>query len=58
MTATIKPPAPVERTEHPHIVRSADTLGGEPRVEGTRIPVRQILQIFEAGTPAEEIARS
>ena len=29
-----KPPAPIERTEHPHVVKSADTLGGEPRVDG------------------------
>jgi uncharacterized protein (DUF433 family) len=49
--------APVERTEHPHVVKSADTLGGEPRVDGTRIPVRQIAAMFGAGTTIEEIVR-
>lgn len=55
MTATITRPAPLERTEHPHIVTSADTLGGEPWVEGTRIPARQILRMFESAMPAAEI---
>ena len=63
MTATAqspaaKPTAPIERTEHPHVVKSADTLGGEPRVEWTRIPVRQIAALFAAGTTVEEIVRS
>ncbi len=50
--------APVERTEHPHVVKSADTLGGEPRVDGTRIGVLQILRLYEAGQPADEIANT
>ena len=40
-TSEAKPRAPIERTEHPHVVKSADTLGGEPRVEDSRIPVRR-----------------
>ena len=56
--ATEKPRAPIERTEHPHVVKSADTLGGEPRVEGTRIPVRQIAAMFAAGTTVDELMRS
>ena len=48
--------APIERTEHPHVIKSADTLGGEPRINDTRIPVRQIFNIYRAGTPAAEIA--
>ncbi len=57
MAATTPPPirAPIERTEHPHVVRSADTLGGEPRVEGTRIPVRQLANLFAAGWSIDEI---
>ena len=47
--------APIERTEHPHIVKSADTLGGEPRVDGTRLSVLQIFGMFQAGMTAEEI---
>lgn len=48
--------APIERTEHPHVVKSADTLGGEPRVEDTRIPVRQIFDLYQVGEPAATIA--
>ncbi len=55
MAATTQPRAPIERTEHPHIVKSADTLGGEPRVDGTRIPVRQLLELAEHGMSAAEI---
>src|SRR5688572_9228952 len=56
MTATIpKTRAPIERTEHPHIVKSADTLGGEPRVEDTRMPVLQIFDMAEYGMSVAEI---
>ena len=55
MAATTKPRAPIERTEHPHVVKSADTLGGEPRVEDSRIPVRQVFNLFEAGWSVAEI---
>ncbi len=35
----------VPKTErYPHIVRSPDMLGGEPRVAGSRISVRVIVQ--------------
>jgi uncharacterized protein (DUF433 family) len=54
--APSKPQAPIERTEHPHIVKSADTLGGEPRVEDTRFAVRHVLRLFEMGTTPAEIA--
>src|SRR5688500_10666551 len=56
MTATLpKTRAPIERTEHPHVVKSADTLGGEPRVEGTRLPVLQIAAMHTAGTSIAEL---
>jgi uncharacterized protein (DUF433 family) len=55
MTATLPPRAPIERTEHPHVVKSADTLGGEPRVEEGRISVLQIFTMAEHGMTAEEI---
>ena len=54
-TSEAKPCAPIERTEHPHVVKSADTLGGEPRVEDSRIPVRQLFNLFEAGWTIAEI---
>ena len=55
MTATLPTRAPIERTEHPHVVKSADTLGGEPRLEGGRISVLQIFTMAEHGMSAAEI---
>lgn len=55
---TETPRDPIARTEHPHVVKSADTLGGEPRVEGTRMPVRQIAAMDAAGTTVEELMES
>jgi uncharacterized protein (DUF433 family) len=49
--------APIERTEHPHVVKSSDTLGGEPRVDGTRMPVRQIAAMYQAGTTVDDLVR-
>lgn len=48
--------APIERTEHPHIVKSADTLGGEPRIAETRFAVRHVLAYARSGMSPEEIA--
>jgi uncharacterized protein (DUF433 family) len=50
--------APIERTEHPHIVKSADTLGGDPRIEDTRFGVLHVLDYVESGMPPEEIAET
>ncbi len=50
-----KPNAPIERTEHPHIVKSPDVLGGEPRIEETRLSVLQIFDMFQGGMTADEI---
>ena len=47
--------APIERTEHPHVVKSADSMGGEPRVDGWRMPVRQLFNMYEAGDTVAEI---
>lgn len=37
------------------IVRDPEILGGEPIYSGTRIPVRQIVELFRRGAPAEEV---
>lgn len=59
MTATIPARAPIERTEHPHIVKSADTVGGESRVEDTRLAVRHIFRLHrDLGESPEAIART
>ncbi len=42
-------------TEHPHVVRDDEILGGEPIVKGTRTPVRSIVEIWRLGTPPDEI---
>ena len=57
-TSEAKPRAPIERTEHPHVVKSADTLGGEPRVVDSRIPVRQLFNQFQAGATIAELVAS
>ncbi len=39
------------------IVRTPDVLGGEPRLEGRRISVRQIAElVVDGGTPVGEVA--
>ena len=50
-----KPPAPVERTEHPHIVKSANSLGGKARIDGRRTSVYLIRTYHEAGSTVAEI---
>ena len=47
--------APIERTEHPHIVRSAYVLGGEPRIEDGRISVLMVYLLVDAGWTVEQI---
>jgi uncharacterized protein (DUF433 family) len=45
----------VTATEHPHIVRNAEILSGEPIIKGTRTPVRAIVENYRLGMPIEEI---
>jgi uncharacterized protein (DUF433 family) len=51
------PDVPSTKTEYAHIVRTPDILGGEPRITGHRIRVRDIAAARDLGafTP-EEIA--
>ena len=42
-------------TEHRYVVTDDQILGGEPIIEGTRTPVRAIVEIYRLGVPAEEI---
>jgi uncharacterized protein (DUF433 family) len=56
MTHMASEPVTTE-TEYAHIVRTADMLGGEPRLAGTRIRVRDIAAARDIGGLApEEIA--
>lgn len=42
-------------TNHPYIVRTDDVLSGEPIIDGTRTPVRAIVEMWRLGTQPEEI---
>ena len=41
----------------PQIVSTEDTLGGEPRIEGTRIAVSHIVQYYENDWSIDKISR-
>ncbi len=42
-------------TSHRYIVRNLEILGGEPIVDGTRTPVRAIVELWRLGFRPEEI---
>jgi uncharacterized protein (DUF433 family) len=42
-------------TGHRYVIRRDDVLSGEPIVEGTRTPVRAIVEVWRQGTPPEVI---
>jgi len=58
MTATVTTSAPVQRTEHPHIVKSANIFGGMPRVEGTRLAELQIRNMIDSGMSPDYIVNN
>ena len=55
MATTAKAQPQTERTEHPHVVKTPGILGGEPRVEDTRISVLQIFGMVTGGMTIDEI---
>jgi uncharacterized protein (DUF433 family) len=42
-------------TAHRYIVSRPEVLGGEPVIEGTRTPVRAVVELWRGGLQAEEI---
>ncbi len=46
---------PIEKTEHPHIVRVRGVGSGEPVIHGTRIMVRTIVEQYQLGSSIEDI---
>lgn len=44
-----------EQTAHRYIVTDDRILGGEPILEGTRTPVRAIVELWRTGVSPEEI---
>ena len=51
--AAFKPP--LVPTEHPHIVRAEGVCGGRPHLEGSRVSVRTIAELYRRGESAQEI---
>ena len=43
------------KTSHLYIVRNPRILSGEPIIDGTRTPVRAIVEMWRFGTAPEEI---
>jgi uncharacterized protein (DUF433 family) len=43
------------KTEHRYIVTNDEILGGETIIEGTRTPVRAVVELWRLGIPPEEI---
>jgi uncharacterized protein (DUF433 family) len=49
----------LQRTEHLYVVTDDQILGGEPIIEGTRTPVRAVVELWRQGIAPETIpARS
>ena len=46
---------PIERTDHPHIVKVQGVAGGEPIILGTRVMVRTIIEQYQLGNSIEEM---
>ena len=43
------------KTEHRYIVTNDEILGGETIIEGTRTPVRAVVELWRLGIPPEEV---
>jgi len=46
---------PIERTDHPHIIKVTGVASGEPIILGTGIMVRTIIEHYQLGSSIEEI---
>lgn len=47
----------VQTTQYVYIVRDENILNGEPIIEGTRTPVRAIIETWRMGVAPEEIPK-
>lgn len=45
----------IQVVDQQYIVRNDKILSGEPIIQGTRTPVRAVVEIWRLGVPAEEI---
>ncbi|MBV8882881.1 MAG: DUF433 domain-containing protein [Chroococcidiopsidaceae cyanobacterium CP_BM_RX_35] len=48
----------LQTTEHCYVVTDDEILGGEPIIQGTRTPVRAIVETWRLGIAPEEIPKS
>ncbi len=55
MSNYLYPGKPVEKTDHPHIVKVKGVASGEPIILGTRIMVRTIVEQYQLGSNVEEL---
>ncbi|MCK5059102.1 MAG: DUF433 domain-containing protein [Candidatus Aminicenantes bacterium] len=46
---------PVERSDHPHVVKVQGVASGEPVISGTRIMVRTIIEQYQLGNSIDNI---
>jgi uncharacterized protein (DUF433 family) len=46
---------PIEKTDHPHIIKVKGIASGEPVILGTRIMVRTIIEQYQLGSTIEDI---
>lgn len=49
---------PTVKTEHPHIVRDPEILGGEPIIGGQRVAVRHVVVGYLKGDTIEDLMES
>jgi uncharacterized protein (DUF433 family) len=47
----------VQATDYLYVVKNDEVLGGEPIIQGTRTPVRAIVETWRMGVPPEEITK-
>jgi uncharacterized protein (DUF433 family) len=48
----------VRRTEHPYIVHVEGICGGRAIIEGSRVSVRHIAQLYKAGDSVDEVLQA
>jgi uncharacterized protein (DUF433 family) len=58
MAATSQYSPAVKRTEHPYIVRVDSICGGRAIIEGSRVSVRHIAQLYKAGDTVDEVLQA
>ena len=58
MAATSQDSPAVKRTEHPYIVCIEGICGGRAIIDGSRVSVRHIAQLYKAGESVDEVLQA